>query len=327
MQNTLSSAIGMVRSGALASSQIASDFLKTIPKKEMQRGLLVVTTATAILATIPPLRLAGSLALRSIAFLSSGVNSAGNWEREGIFGRALGCAKIAVVAVGAIGVVAASPTLIVASVAADIAVQTFELGKAIYNEDPDRALCSLGVIVVDSFVLAAVATGAWPFLVTAAAISAFVMAGLAIKAGATSCLNDDPWMAVDSLCYAALATLGIVNAAMIPSYYRDVPLTWRYNIRNRSDYSVEVYNKHGSVVARVAPRDAAYVKIDVKDSIDGEYAKLIYVGSDGIAADVRYLRPWNAAVFRTELSSPALAPKEFPKVPVGGTSIVTADFS
>src|ERR1700684_617967 len=92
------------------------DFKSCIPKsKHIQKGLLILTVACATLSLIPPLRLAGALALRATVLLSSGVNCIDSWKKEGVAGRLTQFAKVAIVVLGLVALAAASPILVAAS--------------------------------------------------------------------------------------------------------------------------------------------------------------------------------------------------------------------
>ncbi len=172
-----------------------------VPKKPLQRGLLIATAGCAILSAIPPCRLAGNLAVRSIALLSSGVNGVEGWKREGKIGHIVQFSKIAIVALGLVGAIAASPFLLKASLVCDTALQVFELGRALHKGEGKRALYHLVAIVINSAILVALSVGSWQLMVTAAAVSALVMFALA-------CRGNN----IDFLGYIALAGVGMAQA-------------------------------------------------------------------------------------------------------------------
>src|ERR1700720_1084001 len=69
---------------------------KKLPEKEtIQRGLLVLTVGTSILSLIPPFRLIGSLATRSIALLSSALSCTETEPKSSLLLRIFKCAIIA----------------------------------------------------------------------------------------------------------------------------------------------------------------------------------------------------------------------------------------
>lgn len=176
-----------------------------------QRGLLIATVACGILSVIPPLRLAGALALRSVAFLTSGVNVAESWQREGVIGRIAQITKVALVAGGLVALAAGTPVLMVASLAADIAYQSFEFGRAICNKDPEQAFCRFGIIVIDALALSAIAVGSWKLMVAAASISAFFMLTIAcIKFDPSKNLTADA--VLEAACCFAWMGLGVASA-------------------------------------------------------------------------------------------------------------------
>lgn len=183
-------------------TKAAGTYIQNLHKPSWQKGLLVATVGASCLSYIYPLRLPASLALGTTALLSSGINAAEAWNRENRFKL---CGKIALVALGIVGVIAASRFLMAASVVADLGLQIASCGKALYHKEGHKALCHLGAVAIDLCVLGGLYTASWPFLLAAATVNAVVMVGLAFK-------EDEP----ETLCYLFLGAMGMVNAAITP---------------------------------------------------------------------------------------------------------------
>lgn len=197
------------------SSVVARDLVSpttTFPNLVAQKGLLILTVAFSILSLIPSLRFVGSMGTRSTALLSTVSLCA----LDGAITPAT-CIKVSAVALGLIGVATGSPTIIIASLAADLAVQSMSIFKALWQKEYIKTLPHLGVIVIDSLAIAAMVTGLWPIIVTACAVNALVMVGLIAK-----CASNGPprnaMETIDLFCYAALMIIGIAGAVDSSEY-------------------------------------------------------------------------------------------------------------
>lgn len=291
-----------------------------------QKSLLGLTVVCAILATIPPLRLVGSLALRSLSLLSSGVNCVNAWKQEGILGRISKIAKVAIVGLGLGALIVASPLLIVASIAGDLGLQIFETAKAIYNKDVEKALCHASFIVIDTLVLAAIVVGSWQLIVTAAAVSATVMFGFATKSflmfDKKTTTREKASDIFDSLCYFSLMSLGIVNAITTAHIKENQATKASYEIKNNKKTEMVFYDRKGHVVARAKPGETVSFELkgdemEYRDAtIFGYYGKCERQAYDPIHAD-----------FEDVVIQNAIPVSEIPLVPLGGNQIVTEDFS
>lgn len=148
----------------------------------LQRTLLVLSTIAAILCVIPPIRLAGSLTLRSLSCLSSLLTAKNSFEHEGRFSGVLKCVKIATAILGLVGLILSQPYLIVVGLAVDIALQLFECVRGAIQGNLVKVLFHLGFAILNGLILAALLSGLWPIVVAAAALSAAFMAVMAIHA-------------------------------------------------------------------------------------------------------------------------------------------------
>lgn len=184
------------------------------PTTPLQKVLLVATVGCAALSLIPPFRLAGSLALRGIALLSSILNSEETWAKNDTLGSILNYFKVAVVTFGIVALVAASPMLMVASLAADIGFQAIQMARCIYKGEYSKALIHFGVIVIDSLALAGIVTGSWQLMVAAAAVSAVGM--LILFAESKGSLEAFSYFALAIIGGVAAGTIGNTNILQEP---------------------------------------------------------------------------------------------------------------
>lgn len=282
--------------------------------KHMQKGLLIATTACAILSLIPPLRLAGALALRGVALLASGVNVMDDWKREGALGRLMKIAKVAVVILGLVALAAASPVLVIASLVVDLALQIFEFGKAIYERDVIRALSHLAFIVIDTLALAGIIAGSWELMVAAIAVQSAAMLAFAGLSFLFAYLNQDASQFIDTLCFIALAGTGIAGAVRIAEISKPQA---RFYWKNITEYEMEAKDSNGEVVATLKPGESAEFTLDIKETIFEDYSegpavKLYY--KDQFFTP-HYLEPTELIDVVTQKAMPASL---FPTVPVGG---------
>lgn len=235
---------------------VAASLVKapSMGQKIVQKGLLVTTLFFSVLSLIPPLRLAGGLGLRSTAVLSSTAMGVSYWKNMSGMEKALACSKIAICALGLAGLAAGLPALIVASVAADIALNVFEMVKAAVNGQTEKALMHFGFTVINTLVLGGLLAGSWQLMVTAAAVSALAMAGIAIKVMSTAKSGDE---AIDVLCYLGLMATGIAGAVTTAnvakprytkSYFEVTNTGPRYNYPGKIVDHANYYDANGNLL-------------------------------------------------------------------------------
>src|ERR1700722_3007158 len=100
---TTSSLVGATQA-AIPPQIVASD-----SRGGIQQGLLILTVACAVLTLLPGLRLAGSIALGGVSFLSSMTNIQDSWPRADQVTRIANCFRMCIAAVGIIALATASP--------------------------------------------------------------------------------------------------------------------------------------------------------------------------------------------------------------------------
>ena len=294
-------------------------------KPHVQKGLLALTSAAAVMSVIPPLRSAGSLAMRSIALCSS---SLGCIKKE-VTACILSCAKVGVVSLGVAAIVAAKPVLFIASLVADIAVQSLEMIKAVYANYGFQIFANISAIVIDTLALSALTTGSWPLMVVASCVNAGVMTVFAFKA-----IDNDNGL--ESLCYSILAAVGYVGAFSALQISKTRYTDSHFSIENESNEKVVFYDKHGEIIASANPREATQFDIPYKDTF--QYQKtVVYPGvnnSGPVIVPVHYgsyvlgaatdMKKYNAFSIGKEIAiiKHSLPVNEFPTLPVGGNVIV-----
>jgi hypothetical protein len=185
--------------------------------EKAKKGLLVAALACGVLAAIPPLRLAGVLAGRLIFVLSSLLYLGENHSKENWTGRLVNISKVALITLGLIAIAIASPLFLIASLTGDIALQTFEIGRAIQGRNQTKFLLHLSILIIDTLALSSFLLGSLELLIAATCVASFAMivsAGYAYKKG----------MRFEAICYFGLAVLGSATALKVgPSIVRLKP--------------------------------------------------------------------------------------------------------
>lgn len=309
------------------------------PKSSLvQKGCLVASVALTALSLIPPLRLAGSLALRSVALLSSTQDCKSRWDSPDTLSKVTSVARTAIVGIGLVGIAASLPILSVASLVADAGLHIIGIVKAVRDEDPDRFAMHLGGFMIDAFAAGGIAAGSWPLMVTACSISALVMGGAAIRAG----IREDG-SGVEVLSYIALSGLSIAAAISIAEIgYNTVTDEW-FEYRNRSAHDIKLVDSNGDEVCIIESGKTARLSIDVayhKDIrvyggggdtmpvvVTHKYLNGLVLNEDGVAFDSTraFIHDRNTKVW-TSLHR-CIAPEQLPTVPVGGTHHVGKDIT
>lgn len=286
----------------------------------MHKMLQISTVACAIISVAPSMRLAGSIALRAFAFLSSVFNNAEHFKNDDIIGKTMRCMKSAIIALGTIAVAASSPMMIVACLAVDIALNTLDASKAFYTQDNEKGLTHLSAIAINTLTLAAIAASSWKLMVTAVAVSTAFMTGMAIKTVLE--LEEkyeqgelySPWKSIDALCYAALAATGIASAITISEITSSNITDTHYNIKNNNNENwMPVFDKNGIDVAWVGPGESCFF------SLPGTVERL-YSASGRIIAHPQHY-DYSAPI----IVQHAIPINQLSTVPVGGLSLINKE--
>lgn len=305
---------------------LVSSTLEHLPKaKTVQRALLVITTACAILSLIPPLRLAGALALRGAALLVSGVNVIDSWKMESTLGRLSQIAKVGLVVLGIVGLAVASPALIVASIAADLGLQILEFGRAIYQRDATKALCHFAFILIDTFALAGLVAGSWELMVTALAVQGTAMLSLGIAAFAYALTNKESGSFIDSFCFITLAAVGYAGAITTSKIEGMYVKKARFEVKNNGKGTMVVKDYNNQTVVTLEPGESA--KFDIKGSegygVQGRSLAAYYYDKRGYVIKSHWI---TSNDFDRDIRQHALPAKYFPTLAVGGLAILTRTF-
>lgn len=301
-----------------------------VKAKHLQKALLIVTVACAILSLIPPLRFAGAVALRGTALVASGVNFLDAWKIEGAFGRLINISKIALVALGLVGLVLSSPLLIVGSLTADCIMQIIEMGKALYRDDFLQAGNHFASAFVDAFFLIALLTGSWEVAVTAACLSMALMFALCIETAVFSGVNKTTEHLVEIFCLLALAGVGMANAITTSEIMGWKPKKPHFQLTNDTKNTMVAYDKKGNTIAVLAPGESK--DFDFESGIEnlfetptGSFVKrglhIVYYNNDKKVGGY-YHYEWIADHVVTQ---PPLPAHKFPTLPLGRTALATGN--
>jgi hypothetical protein len=232
----------------------AACFTVNLHSHAVHTVLLVMTVGCSVLSLIPPLRLAGALALRGIACLSGLLAMAAGGAEEHQLTLILKTVKVGAIVIGIIGLALASPLFLIQSLVADSALQIFALIKALYKDAYGhrgyvKAFFHLTIIGVNALVLAAVVTGSVQFMLAAATVSAVVMALMAFKIWA-DCRNTA--RTIDVICYFALFAIALTSVMTdLQPHSRSVK-TVSSNAEERAQSTAMVYDK-GRLLGYFAP--------------------------------------------------------------------------
>lgn len=279
-----------------------------------QRSLLVAATVCSILSIIPPLRLAGSLALRSVALLSSSTTAVTRWSEESVLGKLAKVAKVAGVALGLVALAAALPALMVASIGVDLAVQVVEAAKAAHQGKGAQAFMHLGFAIVDTLALAGIVAGSWQLMVAAISVNIAIMAGAIVITAVDIKKGEE---VIDVICYAALGITGMVGA-ITSARIVHVKTNAHFSGKNETNNPITFYDKDDNVVAKVQPGERYDFTLDYN-----HLSKMQYGGSylEAVSSTTEKVKMLPTEILsETYDFKPPLDPKLFPTLPVGGTS-------
>lgn len=208
--------------------------------KWVRKILLIATLAFGILAMIPPFRLTGILAVRSIGILAGLARVRKSMTNkslgEKVWCTLLNTARVGVLTLGLAAIITATPLFLIISLGIDIGVQILEIGTALAQKRMWAAFIHLAILIVDALFLAALVTNAPQAMIAAMCVGAFSMLVLAVYASHKN-------MPLESLCFIALAGLGIANAAVIGKTIETFGITSFHHplYTNHNDFPVAVY--------------------------------------------------------------------------------------
>jgi hypothetical protein len=186
--------------------------LRAAPRHETaQRILLIATVIFGHLSFFPSFRVIGALGIRTVSLVSSGLelernkSAADGTEKLHLYG------KVAVVAAGIIGLILSSPLIILGSLAADSCLHALEVARAIAKGDSKKAIIHLGLLLVNTFIMAAMITGAWGFMVGAVLLNVALLGFIIYKVHAELQTARNQNLGVDISLYATMAFAMLIS--------------------------------------------------------------------------------------------------------------------
>lgn len=175
----------------------------------VQTGLLIAAVGAGIVSVIPAFSLIGTLSLRSVGLIYNCFNITdlkANTNYQVIAFKAI---KIALAILSIVAVAIALPLIIVGSLCVDIALQTFDLAKALYNGEYKKALFHFSLIAIDALALSGLLAGSWPCLIAASAVSAAAMGTIAYYIAKKANSYHE---AINLACYLSLSLIGVAGS-------------------------------------------------------------------------------------------------------------------
>lgn len=314
-------------------------------KNAVQKGLLVLTVATSIISVIPSLRLAGGLATRSITLLSSTLDCVKDpAAKEHWTNRLASYAKVAIVALGLAGLAAASPVLLIASLASDIGLQAIEMLRSVHKGETGKALAHFAMIAIDSLALGAVLAGSWQLIVAASSVNAFVMFGFAIATYPDFLASIECADLIEPICYLSLGLLGIFTAIGSAKYSHRVKTNSRFSLKNTTEDMLTLFDKNGQPVATIKPGETVSFEVPYKDTLqyqtikaypgangsvivvphyEGSYLQGVYVNQNGQGLNNTKFDA--IGIDSKEIITPPLSSEHYSKLPIGGNVVITPE--
>lgn len=290
-----------------------SDPLQSSPSNE---GLLVASSALALLSLNPAYRVFSSLALRSIALFSASASLMNNEDDDKATTTAK-CLKVAALTLGIATFAFNTPTLIVASLTIDACVQGMELVK---SEGGIKTWTHLTTLISNVLIMKYIQTPAYSFALLAIGINAVA---LIVISGYTTFKSDQS--IISKLCYVILAGVSAYQVGNMLSH--NIPKTVRLDapFTNTTDKELTIYDGDPSQ----EPDFNRYMKLlRPGDSIDpnqyGEGFWNFNVIYDWKLVDKPGYQAWapdhwaSMSQLHTVTVTPTLSPQELFQMPVGG---------
>ncbi len=238
------------------------------PKRILQSLLLVATVPFAILSQIPSFRVMGSLGVRSLSCLSATLNFTNGIRQDNKWLHITNTLKIAAVVCGIVALAASMPFLIVVSLITDIASETFELGKAIYQKDLKKMGYHAVQLLVNGLVLSSILTGTIGLMCAAIAINSCVFLGnVGFIIHRTHGQRPSFENISDLFCYSILTALSLVSMGFILGESRYEYRGSKFVIKGDKDHKTYVYGQKNRV-AILEPGQEVTIEVP-KDNIMG----------------------------------------------------------
>lgn len=285
----------------------------------MERALLIGAIACAIICLVPHLEFAGAISLRGISCVIIGIqtlHSLRNQEGKGTI--LLQVMRTASVVLGLAGVATRINLLVISSIGVDIAFQAIQAGLGSHKKDIYQSLSHASFIVINTFALIGVITGACPYIVTASTLNSVVLFAFAAKAIVTRVINKDPTAAIDAACYIALGGISIASAIRCAEITDTIPKKHHYFYNNGSDKVVIIYDRHGNIIVEVKPGEAVRFSLDPKDTY--RYGRLDIDENCLRNNHLHVLRPDSTEYSTIVVQHPMTTP-QFTRLPIGSSTI------
>ncbi len=238
----------------------------------LRRIALVCSVICGILSLISPIKSICSLVTRSFAVLAAGDTGVSNLSRKGTLrGAASLIAGIAPPIIGLVGLILGSPLIVAIALMVSSGFQLINLGKAIKEKDPFKALLIFGFMLINALTLTGMLAGYWQFMAAAASLSALMM----LIMGCIACAHvKNGGDVIDVLSYFALSGVSIGSAVMVSEFTTPSP-AGHFTITNDHKEPLVLKDSHGNTVAVIAPgetaqfeaRDDIYYQGDCEDNI------------------------------------------------------------
>lgn len=275
-----------------------------------QDGLMIGTVVFATLSLVPSLRTFSSLALRSIALVSTSLPLA-NWSNDGAMTRTSKFIKVGAVALGLTGIFLKTPAYVIASLVADIGHQTLEMIKycklpmSAENPAPARSLTSNALIIATNvIVISAIALASWKLMILAATVNIVALSFI----GLTAVANNQN---ISAVCYAILAGLNVVlGISMLNISDR----RWTINYTNRTDHDQTLLGNCSHIVSTLKPGET-YTQQAEWYKTSPIWFQETYIRFGRLRHQYHYL---SDLAIHTESNVPPLV---YAQLPIGGTAI------
>ena len=288
----------------------------------LHRCCLVLIIILHIISFIPPLRMAGALALRGLVFLDLLAQSPANkeWRTwKGFLGLMVKCIGLAL---GIVGIILSLMPLFAASFGLDIVLQLKGMWNCLRDEKNHIGrkiglfLLHLSLIIVDSLALAAIITGGWELAAAAAFVSAVVIGGLAAyftglwwnlpKEG-----KAKAEVGFEACCYFILSLLNFVTVFSIMPFDGSQKRA-KVTVKNDStDKEMTVKDANETLLDTLHPGETKTIDVEIFNNVVKPSFHAQYDGELGFLPLDNVTTTYNQSV----QLSPAISPGDIPYLP------------
>lgn len=237
-----------------------------------RRVFLASSAVFSILSLIPGIRMISSLAVRSVALISSTLNNINFFSTKNWLRSLINILKLAPMILGITAIVIGSKALFVGAMVGDIALRIFDAIKAAFEKDYTKLFQTLTILVITSLATAAFVTGSWPLVFVASIISVIYSGYMIGQALSRGFRGEDSMAFVEALCYGVMGATSIASAAMtlkVP-YTKVHSVTYRYQNNNNANVAIfrKEYYKEVIIPERVERIETVRVEVNYSDPYD-----------------------------------------------------------